>query len=90
VATIEEMQRLKLVERAAELEPYVRAKLEAVKAKHPSVGDVRASPLLCSGDRQTARPTALQHHARQGGRQAAGRRPDCRKMMAQGVQFRPG
>jgi 4-aminobutyrate aminotransferase-like enzyme len=34
VATIEEMQRLKLVERAAELEPYVREKLEALKAKH--------------------------------------------------------
>ena len=32
VATIEEMQRLKLVERAAELEPYVREKLEALKA----------------------------------------------------------
>jgi len=46
VATIEEMQRLKLVERAAELEPYVRAKLEAVKAKHPSVGDVRGLGLF--------------------------------------------
>ena len=46
VATVEEMQRLKLVERAAELEPYVRAKLEAVKAKHPSVGDVRGLGLF--------------------------------------------
>jgi taurine--2-oxoglutarate transaminase len=46
VATIEEMQRLKLVERAAELEPYVRAKLEAVKAKHSSVGDVRGLGLF--------------------------------------------
>ncbi len=46
VATREEMQRLKLVERAAELEPYVRAKLEAVKAKHPSVGDVRGLGLF--------------------------------------------
>jgi taurine--2-oxoglutarate transaminase len=46
VATIEEMQRLKLVERAAELEPYVREKLEAVKAKHPSVGDVRGLGLF--------------------------------------------
>ncbi len=46
VATIEEMQRLKLVERAAELEPYVRAKLEALKAKHPSVGDVRGLGLF--------------------------------------------
>ncbi len=46
VATIEEMQRLKLVERAAELEPYVRQKLEALKAKHPSVGDVRGLGLF--------------------------------------------
>jgi taurine--2-oxoglutarate transaminase len=46
VATIEEMQRLKLVERAADLEPYVREKLEALKAKHPSVGDVRGRGLF--------------------------------------------
>src|SRR6202046_4548028 len=46
VATIEEMQRLKLVERAAELEPYVRGKLEALKAKHASVGDVRGLGLF--------------------------------------------
>src|SRR5580658_3045436 len=46
VTTIEEMQRLKLVERAAELEPYVRQKLEALKAKHRSVGDVRGLGLF--------------------------------------------
>jgi taurine--2-oxoglutarate transaminase len=46
VATIEEMQRLKLVERAVELEPYVREKLEALKAKHVSVGDVRGLGLF--------------------------------------------
>ncbi len=46
VATIEEMQRLKLVERAAELEPYVRQKLEALKAKHASIGDVRGLGLF--------------------------------------------
>jgi taurine--2-oxoglutarate transaminase len=46
VATIEEMQRLKLVERAAELEPYVRQKLEALKARHPSVADVRGLGLF--------------------------------------------
>jgi taurine--2-oxoglutarate transaminase len=46
VATIEEMQRLKLVERAAELEPYVRAKLLTLKEKHPSVGDVRGMGLF--------------------------------------------
>src|SRR5277367_1543127 len=46
VTTIQEMQRLKLVERAAELEPYVREKLEAVKAKHVSVGDVRGLGLF--------------------------------------------
>jgi taurine--2-oxoglutarate transaminase len=46
VVTIEEMQRLNLVARAAELEPYVRAKLEAVKTRHPSVGDVRGLGLF--------------------------------------------
>ncbi len=46
VATIEEMQRLKLVERAAELEPYVRQKLEALKERHVSVGDVRGLGLF--------------------------------------------
>jgi taurine--2-oxoglutarate transaminase len=46
VATIEEMQRLKLVERAAALEPYLRQKLEALKASHPSVGDVRGLGLF--------------------------------------------
>jgi taurine---2-oxoglutarate transaminase len=46
VATIEEMERLNLVERAASLEPYVRGKLEALKEKHPSVGDVRGLGLF--------------------------------------------
>lgn len=46
VATIEEMQRLKLVERATELEPHVRQKLESLKAKHPSIGDVRGIGLF--------------------------------------------
>src|ERR1700723_3209093 len=46
LTTIEEMQRLGLVERAAELEPYVRTKLEALKVKHPSIGDVRGLGLF--------------------------------------------
>src|SRR5271154_941926 len=46
VATIEEMERLKLVERAAALEPYVREKLTALKEKHPSIGDVRGMGLF--------------------------------------------
>jgi taurine--2-oxoglutarate transaminase len=46
VATIEEMERLNLVERAKSLEPYVRTKLEALKEKHPSVGDVRGLGLF--------------------------------------------
>ncbi len=46
VATIEEMQRLDLVNRAAELEPYVRGKLETLKAKHASIGDVRGLGLF--------------------------------------------
>ncbi len=46
VAVIGEMRRLNLVERAAELAPYVQAKLEALKAKHPSVGDIRGKGLF--------------------------------------------
>ena len=46
VAAIQEMQRLGLVKRAAELAPYVEAKLQALKAKHPSVGDVRGKGLF--------------------------------------------
>jgi len=60
VATIEEMQRLKLVERAAGLEAYVREKLEALKEKHPSVGDVRGMGLFFAvelvKDRATREP----------------------------------
>jgi taurine---2-oxoglutarate transaminase len=50
VATIREMQRLGLVERARELEPYVGQKLEALKAKHRSVGDVRGRGLFWAVD----------------------------------------
>ena len=46
VTTIEEMQRLKLVERSADLERYVRQKLEALKEKHVSIGDVRGLGLF--------------------------------------------
>lgn len=46
VATIEEMQRLDLVARAASLEPYLRARLEALKERHISVGDVRGLGLF--------------------------------------------
>jgi taurine---2-oxoglutarate transaminase len=58
VATIEEMQRLKLVERAAELEPYVREKLEGLKAKHRfRRRRARPRPLLCRRDREEPRKT---------------------------------
>ncbi len=50
VATIHEMQRLGLVERAAELAPYVEAKLRALKAKHPCVGEVRGKGLFWAVD----------------------------------------
>jgi taurine--2-oxoglutarate transaminase len=44
--TIEEMQRMNLVERAAELEPYLGQKLEALKEKHACIGDVRGLGLF--------------------------------------------
>ncbi len=50
VATIREMQRLGLVERARELAPYVEGKLNDLKARHPSVGDVRGKGLFWAVD----------------------------------------
>ena len=50
VATINEMKRLGLVERAKELEPFVFEKLKALKAKHKSVGDVRGKGLFWAVD----------------------------------------
>ena len=44
------MQRLGLVERARELAPYVEGKLKELKAKHPSVGDVRGKGLFWAVD----------------------------------------
>jgi len=46
VATIREMQRLELVDRAAEMGMYLGEKLRGLKAKHPSVGDVRGLGLF--------------------------------------------
>ena len=46
VATIAEMRRLNLVDRAAEWAPYVESRLQTLKAKHPSVGDVRGKGLF--------------------------------------------
>ena len=60
VATIEEMRRLNLVERAAEWQPYVQQRLEGLKQKHPSVGDVRGKGLFWAveivRDRVTKQP----------------------------------
>jgi taurine--2-oxoglutarate transaminase len=46
VATIREMQRLKLVERSAGMGEYLGAKLKELTAKHPCVGDVRGLGLF--------------------------------------------
>jgi len=50
VATIREMQRLGLVERARNLAPFVEQKLNALKANHRSVGDVRGKGLFWAVD----------------------------------------
>ena len=57
VATIREMRRLNLVQRAAELGPYVEEKLLALKAKHPCVGDVRGKGLFWAVDLVKSRTT---------------------------------
>ncbi len=89
VATIEEMQRLKLVERAAELEPYVREKLEALKAKHPSVGDVRGMGLFFAVEivknRETKQPFNTMRDKAEGKPLVVAQ--IAAKMMAQGVSI---
>src|SRR5882762_62309 len=46
VATINEMRRLNLVNRANEMGAYLGEKLHALKAKHPSIGEVRGIGLF--------------------------------------------
>jgi taurine--2-oxoglutarate transaminase len=46
IATIHEMQRMKLVERAAEMGPYLGEKLAGLKEKHASIGEVRGLGLF--------------------------------------------
>jgi taurine--2-oxoglutarate transaminase len=46
IATIREMQRLNLIERAVEMGAYLGEKLQALKAKHKSIGDVRGLGLF--------------------------------------------
>ncbi|MGA8530311.1 MAG: aminotransferase class III-fold pyridoxal phosphate-dependent enzyme, partial [Acidobacteriaceae bacterium] len=50
VATIREMQRLGLVERAQRLGAWLEPKLRALQTKHPSVGDVRGLGLFWALD----------------------------------------
>ena len=60
VAAIREMQRLGLVERSREMGQYLGQKLNALKAKHASIGDVRGLGLFWAvelvKDRQTKQP----------------------------------
>jgi taurine--2-oxoglutarate transaminase len=50
IATIHEMRRLNLVERSRELGVYLGEKLNALKDKHPSIGDVRGLGLFWAVD----------------------------------------
>jgi len=57
VACIHEMQRLNLVERARDLAPYVESKLNDLKARHRSIGDVRGKGLFWAVDMVKDRTT---------------------------------
>jgi taurine--2-oxoglutarate transaminase len=50
VATIHEMRRLGLVERAKKMGAYLEPKLRALQTKHPSVGEVRGLGLFWALD----------------------------------------
>ncbi|GAC1641219.1 MAG: aspartate aminotransferase family protein [Candidatus Acidiferrum sp.] len=60
VATIHEMQRLGLVERANKIGAYLGEKLKALASRHPSIGDVRGIGLFWAvelvRDKQTKQP----------------------------------
>jgi taurine--2-oxoglutarate transaminase len=60
IATIHEMQRLGLVERANKIGAYLGEKLKALAARHPSIGDVRGIGLFWAvelvKDKQTKQP----------------------------------
>jgi len=60
IATIREMQRLNLVDRSRDLGSYLGEKLLALRAEHPSVGDVRGLGLFWAVElvknRTTKRP----------------------------------
>ncbi len=81
VATIEEMQRLKLVERAAELEALREAEAGGAEGETRLSGRrARNGAVLCRGVGEGQKDQgAVQHHARQSGRQGAGGGPDCGK-----------
>ena len=89
VATIEEMQRLELVNRAASLEPYVRGKLEDLKSRHPSIGDVRGLGLFFAVEvvrnRATKRPFNTMRDKVEGKSLVVDQ--IAAKMMAQGVSI---
>ena len=81
VAAIEEMQRLNLVERAAEARAVRPPETRSAQGK-ASLRRRRARPRPLLRRRNREEPlhqTALQHHARQGGRQAARCGSDCRE-----------
>jgi taurine--2-oxoglutarate transaminase len=60
IATIQEMQRLDLVNRANKIGAYLGEKLKTLAAKHPSIGDVRGIGLFWAvelvKDKQTKQP----------------------------------
>ncbi|MDB5100672.1 MAG: Omega-amino acid--pyruvate aminotransferase [Cyanobacteria bacterium RYN_339] len=60
VAAINEYKRLNLLERSTQLGEYLKGKLEGLKAKHPSIGDVRGKGLFWAidlvQDQQTKKP----------------------------------
>lgn len=60
IAAINEMKRLNLIERAREMGEYMGSKLNALKAKHPSIGDVRGIGLFWAvelvKDQKTKKP----------------------------------
>jgi taurine--2-oxoglutarate transaminase len=64
-ASIREIQRLGLVERAREMGEYLGARLRALKDKHISIGDVRGLGLFWCVDlvknRQTKQPFNTKH-----------------------------
>lgn len=91
IATIREMQRLKLVERSCAMGQYLGDRLRALMESHPSIGDVRGLGLFWAVDLVQNRKTKQPFHTMQDKLSGKPLLVDqiAAQMMNQGVAIQP-